>query len=259
MKLGFIGTGALTSAIVTGLKSSADDAVSIILSPRNERVAADLAARYPDVRVASDNQSVLDACDTVLLAVRPQVAHGVLRELRFRSDHHVISLIAILSRAEIAELTAPAGHVTKALPIPMVAHRQGATLIHPPDPVTAALFGRLSQVIEVEDPGEFDALSVVTATFATYFKYLETIHEWLNGRGVADSRARDYVVALFKALADAPAIAPDMSFMDLAEEYATRGGINEQVLRELMDRNVFGAFSESLDRVHRRIVAGMTT
>ncbi|WP_394889858.1 hypothetical protein ACG873_31470 [Mesorhizobium sp. AaZ16] len=53
MKLGFAGTGALTSAIVIGLKSLKCDPVSIVLSPRNEEIAANLASRYPNVRVAS--------------------------------------------------------------------------------------------------------------------------------------------------------------------------------------------------------------
>ncbi|MBP1845455.1 pyrroline-5-carboxylate reductase [Rhizobium petrolearium] len=253
MKLGFIGTGALTSAIVTGLKSVPDNSVSVLLSPRNEEIAANLASRYPDVRVATDNQAVLDNCDTVMLAVRPQIARDVLSKLRFRPDHHVVSLIATMSREEITALIAPVAQVTKALPMPMIAHRQGATIIYPPDPRAASLFGILAKVIEVEEPSEFDALSVVTATFATYFKYLDTIHAWLTDRGVADSSARDYVVTLYKALANAPETAPDAGFMHLAEEYATRGGINEQILRELIARDVFDIFAESLDGVHRRI------
>lgn len=255
MKLGFIGTGALTSAIVTGIRSAMDNSVSVVLSPRNEDIAVGLASRYPDVRVAPDNQAVLDSCDTVMLAVRPQIAHDVLPELRFRRDHHVVSLIATLSRETITALTAPAGHVTKALPMPMIAHRLGATIICPPDPGMAALFGRLGKVIEVDDPGEFDALSVVTATVASYFKYLDTIHRWLKAHGVANAQARDYIASLFKALASAPETTPDADFMKLAEEYATRGGINEQVLRALTDRKVFDLFSDSLDDVHRRISA----
>ena len=255
MKLGFIGTGALASAIVTGLKSAPDSSASVLLSPRNEEIAADLASRYPDVRVASDNQAVLDDCDTVMLAVRPQIAHDVLQQLQFRSDHHVVSLIATLSRQEIAALIAPVAHVTKALPMPMVAYRQGATIIYPPDPAMAALFERLGKVIEVENSGEFNALSVATATFATYFKYLDTIHTWLKNHGVADAKARDYVVALFKALGNAPEKTPDAGFTLLAKDYATRGGINEQVLREMMARGVFDAFAESLEGAHRRITA----
>ncbi|TIU05280.1 MAG: F420-dependent NADP oxidoreductase, partial [Mesorhizobium sp.] len=146
MKLGFIGTGALTSAIVTGLKSAADNSVPVLLSPRNEEVAASLALRYPDVRVAPDNQAVLDNCDTVMLAVRPQIARGVLAGLQFRRDHHVVSLIATLSREEIAALIAPVEHVTKALPMPMIAHRQGATIICPHNRRMAAFFGRLGKV-----------------------------------------------------------------------------------------------------------------
>lgn len=255
MKLGFIGTGALTSAIVTGLKSVPGDSVPVLLSPRNEEIAAGLASRYPDVRIATDNQAVLDHCDTIMLAVRPQIAHDVLSELRFRRDHRVVSLIATLSREEISALIVPAEQVTKALPMPMIAHRQGATIICPSDPSMAALFGRLGKVIEVEDPSEFDALSVVTATFAAYFKYLDTIHGWLKDHGVADPKARDYIATIYQALANAPDTTPDAGFMHLAAEYATRGGINEQILRDLTARNLFDAFAESLDGVHRRITA----
>jgi pyrroline-5-carboxylate reductase len=255
MNLGFIGTGALTSAIVSGLKSVPGDSVLVYLSPRNEKIAATLAAAYPDVRVASDNQAVLDNCDTIMLAVRPQVVHQVLPELNFRRDHHVVSLIATLSRAAIVELTAPAEQITKALPMPMIAYRLGGTIISPPHSGIAAFFGRLGKVIEVEDLSEFDALSVATATFAAYFKYLETIHRWLKEHGVADSKARDYVATLYKALASAPDAKPDTAFMDLGEEYATRDGINEQVLRDLMAGNVFELIGKSMDSVYRRISA----
>lgn len=255
MKLGFIGTGALTSAIVTGLKSVPGNSVSVFLSPRNEEIAAGLASRYFDVQVAADNQAVLDHCDTVMLAVRPQIARDVLSELRFRPDHHVVSLIATLSREDVAALIAPVTQVTKALPMPMIAHRQGPIIISPRDERISALFDKLGKVIEIEEPAEFDALSVVTATFATYFRYLDTIQTWLTEHGVANGKARDYIVTLYKALANAPEMLPDVDFMHLAQDYATRGGINEQILRELTDRGVFDIFAESMEGVHRRITA----
>jgi pyrroline-5-carboxylate reductase len=253
MKLGFVGTGTLSSAIVTGLKSLPGETTPVVVSPRNEEIAAELAARYPDVRIAADNQAVLDQCDTVMLAVRPQIAREVLKELRFRPDHHVVSLIATISREEIAGLVAPAAHVGKALPMPMIAHLQGATLICPPDPTVAAFFGRLGDVIEVEDQSEFDALSVVTATYASYFKYLDTIHAWVRGQGVPGDKARDYITSIYKALANAPDTAPGEDFMRLSQDYATRGGINEQVLRELTEHGTFETFAEILGRVHQRI------
>ena len=256
MKLGFVGTGALTAAIVTGLRSLPESGTSVVLSPRNTDIAADLAARFPQVSVAADNQAVLDACDTVMLAVRPQVAHEVLSGLAFRPDHEVVSLIATVSAAEIAALVAPATRVTKALPMPMIALRQGSTILCPPNPGMAAFFGRMGGVIEVDDVAEFDALSVVTATFATYFRHLETIHRWLVGQGVDAGKGRDYVVSIYKALANAPDTMPHADFAALSSDYATRGGVNEQLVRELEARGVFDAFAQSLDAVHRRIAGG---
>ncbi|HET7267040.1 MAG TPA: pyrroline-5-carboxylate reductase [Oleiagrimonas sp.] len=253
MSIGFIGTGALTAAIVSGLQTLAEGPASVMLSPRNAQIAAELAARFPDVRIAEDNQAVLDQCDTIVLAVRPQVADAVLPALRFRKDHHVITLIGILSREAVADMVAPAEHVTKALPMPMIAHGLGATLVCPPDPHTSALFGRLGKVIEVDDAAQFDALSTATASFATYFRYIDTMQTWLRRHDVPDATARDYLSGLFKALATAPEKAPNADFEQLASEYATRGGINEQMVRELADQGVFERVAQGLEAVHARI------
>jgi hypothetical protein len=103
----------------------------------------------------------------------------------------------------------------------MIAHRLGATIIFPPDSNIAALFGRLGKAIEVENSSEFDALSVVTATYATYFKYLDTIHQWLTDHGVEEAKGRDCIATLFKALAIAPETTPDAGFLHLAQVCAS--------------------------------------
>lgn len=254
MNLGFVGTGALTSAIVTGLKSVPDNSISIRLSPRNGEIAASLAAQFGDVDVANSNQEVVDESDVIMLAVRPQLAADVLPDLTFRTDHVVISLMATISLEQVEALVAPARQVVKALPMPMVAKRIAPTIVYPPAPIAEEIFGRLGKVIPVNDAAEFDALSVVTAAFATYFRYLDTISNWVTSQGVAEDKVRDYVTGIFKALSHAPGVDPNSSFIHLAQEYATRGGINEQVVRELGERGVFEAFSESLENVHRRIV-----
>lgn len=254
MKLGFIGTGALTAAIVTGLESTSHDIDSILVSPRNAAISADLASRYRDVTVAADNQAVLDGCDMVMLAVRPQVARDVIAPLQFRPDHHVVSLIAAVSLEDITALVEPARQVTRALPMPMAAQRQGATIVYPADPRVTALFGTLGTVVEAADPAEFDILGATSATYASYFKYLDTLHRWAVAQGASGTRAREYIVALFKALAQAPDTRPDMDFTHLAADYSTAGGLNEQLLRELTVGDVFDKLETGLDNVHRRII-----
>jgi len=57
MKLGFVGTGAITSAIVTGLNASDAARDSILVSPRNAEVAAALAAIRLGTAVAVESAS----------------------------------------------------------------------------------------------------------------------------------------------------------------------------------------------------------
>ena len=193
MKLGFIGTGEITSSIVTGLCSSVTMPHSIRLSPRNSTIAKKLANRFNGVSISSCNQEVLDYCDTIVIAVRPQVARDALSELHFRPNHQVVSLVSGLSLRSVSEIVAPAVRVTRAVPLPSTAKRISPTVIYPPESAACDLFGGLGTVFAVESENEFDAMCAVTATIATYFAFIERIGSWLAQRGVPESKARDYI------------------------------------------------------------------
>src|SRR5262249_54450121 len=113
-KLGFLGTGAITSAMVTGLKASREEPRAILLSPRNAAVAAALADRFDNVSVAPSNQELVEECETIVIAVRPQIAQEVLAGLRFPSGANVISLVSGLPVRRLAALTAPATRISRA-------------------------------------------------------------------------------------------------------------------------------------------------
>jgi pyrroline-5-carboxylate reductase len=57
-----------------------------MVSLRGREISAKLTAEFPAVLTSGDNQAIVDGCDTVVLAIRPQVAEKVISPLRFRSD-----------------------------------------------------------------------------------------------------------------------------------------------------------------------------
>jgi len=255
MKLGFVGTGEITSAMVTGLSSSDAELHSIRLSPRNLAIATDLANRFPGVSIASSNQDVLDHCDTGVIAVRPHVAQSVLSELRFRSDHRVISVVSALSMRSVSKLVSPATRITRAVPLPSTAKRIGPTAIYPPDPLVDDLFAALGTVFAVETEGEFDAMCAATATLASYYAFIDGVASWLARNGVPEAKARDYVARMFWGLTSTAVDAPERSFQSLASDHATAGGINEQFLGHLVASGLLESVSEGLDAVMQRIKA----
>lgn len=243
----------MTSAIVTGLGSAKLEAHSIWLSPRNPVLAEDLASRFANVSIASSNQEVLDRCTTVVLAVRPQIARTVLSELRFRPDHHVISIMSTISLPTLSKLVAPAHKIVRAVPLPSAAKKRSPTAIYPRDSVAVDLFAVLGTAFEVDEERDFDALCAATATIASYFAFAQSIASWLERQGIRQAEAREYMARIFSGLAAAALAAPGLSFERLAADYATRGGINEQVLTHLTRRGVFDTIAEGLDAVMLRI------
>jgi pyrroline-5-carboxylate reductase len=251
-ELGILGVGAIAEAIVTGLCEESDVAPSILLSPRGRPRSRALASRFPSVQVAEDNESVVSRSRVVLLAMRPQDADAVLRDVAFSTGQAVISVIAGVPVARLRELAAPATVLARAVPLPAVARRQGLTAVCPPRREAQVLFDRLGGTIAVEDESALDVLSASTATIAAHFAYLATVSRWLTAQGIGEPDATRYVAATFAPLADALS-PPPADLMALAGAHATAGGLNEQFYASLRQAGVFDIVERSLDRIADRL------
>ena len=73
MKLGFIGTGQIAKATITGICTSKIPFQKIIVSPRNRNIAQKLRKRFRKVNIATTNQEIVDKCNWVFLALTPKV------------------------------------------------------------------------------------------------------------------------------------------------------------------------------------------
>ncbi len=257
MTYGIIGVGAIANAIVTGLCERRDEAPSILLSPRNSAVAADLAARFKTVRIAPGNQAVVDGSSVLILCLRPQVASPVLRELQFREQQTIISVIAGTPLEALRQLVAPARDIARAVPLPSVAVRDGATAIYPATPAAKALFDLLGAATAMQTEDLYEAMAASTATVAAHFAYLNAISQWLIVRGIPEELARRQVASVFAGAAGRlRGEAPD--FEELAREHATRGGLNEQFRNILEEARLIEAVDRGLDSILDRLAKGIS-
>ena len=99
--LGFVGSGNIATAMVTGLCRSDKPPEKIVVSDKDNRKAQALAARFPQVTALKENQDVADAGDCIFVCVLPQIAPDVLKALRFRKDQIVVTVVAIRSLSEM--------------------------------------------------------------------------------------------------------------------------------------------------------------
>jgi len=253
MQLGFIGTGNITTALVEGLCTAGISGLHILLSPRNAAKASRLAAMFPQAEIAENNQAVIRGSDTLILALRPQVALPVLRELQFQPEQKIISLIALTPLTVIKDITAPAGNVCRAAPLPSVAKRSGPILIYSAQAHANDILGRVGRLFPVADETKLEILWTLTALISPYYALLETASNWAAAAGLEEQTAQNYTAAMFGALSQQAMDAAGKKFSDLVDEAATPGGLNEQALQIIRSKGAYDAFQAALDSIAARL------
>ena len=80
MKIGFIGTGEITKAVVSGILSSSLNINKIYLSERNKKISKKLKSKSKKIVVIKNNQEIINKSSWVFLAVTPVVGKKILHK-----------------------------------------------------------------------------------------------------------------------------------------------------------------------------------
>ena len=250
MRLGFVGVGAISTAVVDALMTGpkAED-LEIVLSPRGADRSARLASLYPRTTIAADNQAVLDDSDIVFMGVLPGQMNEVCAELNFRADHTVVSLIAGMPPTTVETIVEPATKVAQMIPLPVIALHAGPLVICPNVPEIVDLFEGCGDLVVIDDESKIFILSCASAAMSTFFEFQNTVIDWSTKSGLAPEISQSYVTSLFKGLATEAMHAPTSELPDMPREHETPGGLNESVRNTLMRAGMFRKLDEALEHI----------
>lgn len=253
MRIGFIGTGGITTAIVTGLCAGPGNGTGtpdrIRVSSRNREAAAALESKFDAVHIADPNQVVVDESDIVFLAFLPGQEADILSSLTFREDQVVVTLLAGVPIPAIRPLVASARDIVRAVPLPCTALRTGPVVMFPAHDRVAELFARVGSVIVPEQESDLETFSVITALMAPFYALTDTVAAWGESRGLDRAQAAAYTASMFKALALIAENEPGGDVASLVTGCMTPGGLNETAMGVINDRNGFRSITAALDTV----------
>src|SRR6185369_17068926 len=148
MRIGFIGTGTISAAVIEGLQSL-PEAPEIVVSPRSEATSLALAARFAKVRRAASNAEVAEA-DIVFLGMRPMHLEEAVSRIGFGKGQIVASMVAGFSLEEIRKRW-PEATVCRFIPLPGIARGVGPMATYPAVPEIVHLFSPLGDLFVVAD------------------------------------------------------------------------------------------------------------
>ena len=253
MKLGFIGTGKITSSVVTGICRSNLSFKKILLSPRNRDIAKKIKKNFKKVSIAKNNQEILNSCNWIFLAVTPTVGRKIIKDLQFKSSHTVISFISTMTLPQLRKTIKVRAEIIRAIPLPPISIRKGPVPIFPPNKKVKNFFNKLGTTVEINNEKLSKNFWSTSGMMAPFYELLSTMSNWLVKRGVKIDKAQKYITSLFVALSEDAVVNSKKDLKYLVKESQTPRGLNEQGVKELRKSGFYRSTEKTLNSILKRL------
>ena len=253
MKLGFIGTGKITSAVITGICSSSISYNKIIISERNKSISSTLKKKFKKITVSKDNQEIINLCDWVFLSVTPTVGEKIIKNLKFRSNQTIISFISTITLAQLKKAIKIKAKIIRAIPLPPISLKKGPVPICPPNKKVKDFFNKIGTTVEIKNEKSSINFWATSGMMAPFYELLRVMTDWLVKRGVKRNDAQKYITSLFLALSEDAVMNSKKDLKYIVKESQTPKGLNEQGVKELTKAGFYKSLEKTLNSIHKRL------
>ena len=253
MKLGFIGTGKISSSVITGICKSSISFKKIFISQRNKKTSRQLKKRFSKIIIAKNNQQIVDNCNWIFLAVTPTVGNKIIKDLKFKSNQTIVSFISTIPILQLKKMIKVKAEIVRAIPLPPISLKKGPVPICPPNKKVKNFFNKIGSTVEIKN----EKLSInfwsTSGMMASYYELLKVMSGWLVKRGIKRSDAQKYITTLFLALSEDAVVNSKKELKYLVKESQTPKGLNEQGLKEMSKKGVYKSLINTLNSIHKRL------
>lgn len=257
-KLAIIGGGHIGLALVEGFINSGKITGSQLIVA-NPSLAKIIHLKNSGVEITTDNNIAVAKADLIFLAVKPIVINQVLKEIRnLVKEKMIISLAAIVTINKFGKQVKKI-NVVRIMPNIAISCNQGVIGLFAKE-VTAQnkihirrLLSYLGLVVEVEKEKDLDALTLLSGCGpAIVSQFIEMLANY--GKHIDLSNKKSYTAALqtFKGtilFLEKTGLSSD----ELIRSVATKGGITEEIINKLRQRDFQNRFIQIMDYGYTKI------
>ena len=246
--IGFLGSGAITTAMVTGLCERAAGApYPLVVSDTKAEACEKLRAKFPGrVTAEATLQECVDQSDWIVIAVWPQAGEEVVRSLTFRPEQKIINVMFDKTAEQVASwMNCTPDTIIHMIPGTYLTFYPGPIVMCPSCPEAAEIFGRIGKIVNVESRYQAAVFGTVTSLFAPLFSVMDHVIDWAASEGVPEETATAYVTSMFAAVCQ-EACGKNRGEVHYMATVSTPGGINMQALELLGKAGAFEAWPEVL-------------
>jgi pyrroline-5-carboxylate reductase len=253
MNIGFIGTGKIASAVIIGIFKSKIAYKKITISPRNKETAKKLKKKFSSIKIAKNNQEIIDTCNWIFLSITPIVGKKIIKDLKFKSNQIIISFISTITLDQLKKAIKVKAKIIRAIPLPPISLGKGPVPICPPNTKVKNFFNKIGTTIEIKDEKFSINFWTISGMMASFYEILNMMSDWLVKKGVKRDNAQKYITSLFLALSEDAVANSNKNLKNLVKDSQTPKGLNEQGLKELTLLGFYKKLERTLNNIHKRL------
>lgn len=261
MKIGFIGAGNMTQALVKGMVESKEIKPDhIIVSNRTEGKLLKLSEQF-QVQTRSHNQEVINECDVVILAMKPQDFSAAIEGLTGQfGEHQIVISLAAGIPFEALEKQIPSGRLVRLMPnTPSLIGRGVIGFISQDEEdefvssLIEDLFGNLGYVLEVDTEDQFDALMISCSSGTGFiFEMMMYWQDWIAERGFTDDVAKKMTIETFVGASLLAAQSAGVDIEELQSRVTSKKGVTAAGLASMRELEIERTLRISFEKAAMR-------
>lgn len=261
--IGFIGGGNMAEALFGGMIRAGRDAASVLVAEPGEPRRAAIASNH-GVAVTADNREVASRCETIVLAVKPQVMPdalssmaGILRDRR----PLLVSIAAGVTLGTLDSLSGGGCPIVRAMPNTPALVGRGATALvandaasEPQRAFAEEILGTVGITTWLDEESLIDVVTALSGSGPAYFfLVMDALCAAAERRGLDGTTARALCT---QTALGAATLARDseLTLERLRLNVTSPGGTTEQGVNALTAAGVEQAFDDAIEAARRRSV-----
>lgn len=260
LKVGFIGAGNMTQALIKGIietKQIRPD--QIFVSNRTPGKLIKLKELF-NIHTVEHNQEVVENCDIVILAMKPQDLPGAVAELasQFDKDQIIISLAAGMNLKVLGKMI-PYGRLVRMMPnTPSLIGRGVIGLLTKDadassEDILENLFASLGTILKVETEDQFDALMVSCSSGTGFvFEMMMYWQDWIQEHGFTSEEAKQMTIETFLGASLLAAQSAGIDIEELQQRVTSKKGVTAAGLNSMRELEIERALRISFEKASMR-------
>ena len=258
-KVGFIGSGKMATAIAAGIvNKKIYSGEQIIASDISEESLKSFSSACGAV-TCSDNNKIISEAETVILAVKPQIAEKVCSVLEVPEDTHIISIAAGLKISTLSTWL-KTDKITRVMPNTPLMVGKGASAYCSADAVSTEeknlvenIFGSAGIIHKVEER-DIDAVTGVSGSGPAYvFEFIQSLTNAGIENGLSETASLELAVQTVAGAADM--VSRKMGTPDeLRDAVTSPNGTTYAALQVLKENEFRNLISKAVDAAVKRSI-----